>query len=175
LFGVDLDDEDKSKRIPLPNVSVDFQVDTVLYYKRPHLDEFLTRMWKIYDLAVWSSAGALWVEGATRAYMKGHPEPLFVWSSNKCSKKVIFEPYYQTIRIKELHKVTKLGFDLDRTLIVDDTPAKGMKNYGNIITIREFVGNQADEELLHLAAYLESLVDAPNFRKVEKRGWRNRF
>ncbi|MBS1992655.1 MAG: HAD family hydrolase [Cyanobacteria bacterium SZAS LIN-3] len=175
LFGVDLEDDDKAKRIPLPGVAVDFQIDTVLYYKRPHLDEFLRRMWKVYDLAVWSFAGATFVEGATAQFMTGHPTPLFVWNGKRSSHKTVFEPYYQRVRVKNLKHVWKLGFDKNRTLIVEDSPEKCILNYGNAVYIKEFVGDQGDEELLHLAAYLETLVHEPSFRKVEKRHWREKF
>jgi len=176
LFGVDLEDDDKTKRTPLPGLAIDFQIDTVIYYLRPHLREFLTRMWKVYDVAIWSVAGPMFVEGATKQFMADLPEPLFVWSNRKASFKSIHEPYYERVRVKDLKKVWKAGFSCaERTLIVEDTPSKCILNYGNAVYIKEFVGDQSDEELLHLAAYLESIADHPNFRTFEKRRWRDKF
>ena len=41
---------------------------------------------------------------------------------------------------KRLKKVVRRGFDLKRTLIVDDTPEKVSQNYGNAIYIKPFLG-----------------------------------
>jgi hypothetical protein len=72
-----------------------------------------------------------------------------------------------------------LVLDLDETLVyeeilvVDDTPQKAERNYGNYIQVTEWEGDQGDNELLLLKEYLATLVAVPNLRLVEKRGWRN--
>ena len=63
-------------------------------------------------------------------------------------------------------------YDLRQVLIVDDTPAKVRRTYGNAIYVAPYLGQQEDDELLHLARYLESLAGAPYVRRLEKRGWR---
>jgi RNA polymerase II subunit A small phosphatase-like protein len=168
-----IDTEDKKDNKPLPGLTIDFWVGKILVYKRPHLAEFLTRVWQRYDLAVWSSGGKEYVEGAVQQIMAAHPKPLFVWTSARCTQRTDHDPYRQ-YNFKNLQKLWK-RFDRNRMLIVDDSPEKCIRNYGSAIYIKEFLGDQADDELLHLAAYLESLADAPNFRTIEKRGWRNRF
>jgi RNA polymerase II subunit A small phosphatase-like protein len=168
-----VDSEDKKNDKPLPGVAIDFWVGPIMVYRRPHLAEFLSRVWQHYDVAVWSSGGKDYVEGAVKVIMADHPQPLFVWTSSRCTRRVDFDPYRE-YNFKNLQKLSK-RFDKNRMLIVDDSPEKCIRNYGSAIYIKEFVGDQADEELLHLADYLESLADAPNFRSIEKRGWRNRF
>ena len=61
-----------------------------------------------------------------------------------------------------------------RILIVDDTREKVCRNYGNAIYVTEFIGSNTDEELPQLARYLIHLRSEPNFRRIEKRGWRNK-
>ena len=49
------------------------------------------------------------------------------------------------------------------------------KNYGNLVKIEDFVGDQSDRELLYLIEYLKELNGVDNIRSIEKRGWRKRF
>jgi RNA polymerase II subunit A small phosphatase-like protein len=60
-------------------------------------------------------------------------------------------------------------------LIVDDSPEKHIKNYGNLIRVSSFEGSIADDELRWLARYLQELSTVTNVRAVEKRGWRSRY
>lgn len=73
--------------------------------------------------------------------------------------------------IKNLRKLKNKGFLLDEIIVVDDTPSKYEKNYGNLVHVHEFVGDQNDGELLKLAAYLKHLNNCNNIRTVEKRNW----
>lgn len=57
--------------------------------------------------------------------------------------------------------------------MVDDTPSKHRRNYGNLVTVKAFIGDQQDNELLLLTTYLKQLAKESNVRKVEKRYWRN--
>ena len=56
--------------------------------------------------------------------------------------------------------------------MVDDTPEKHIRNYGNLIRVSEFTGDQSDDELLYLMEYLMTIKDSDNIRSIEKRGWR---
>jgi RNA polymerase II subunit A small phosphatase-like protein len=56
--------------------------------------------------------------------------------------------------------------------MVDDTPSKHRRNYGNLVTVKAFIGDQQDNELLLLTTYLKQLAKESNIRKVEKRYWR---
>jgi RNA polymerase II subunit A small phosphatase-like protein len=74
--------------------------------------------------------------------------------------------------VKDLKKVKRKGYDLGRVLIVDDTPQKVERNFGNAVYVRPYFGDPEDNELAQLAPYLESLRACGNVRAVEKRGWR---
>jgi len=156
---------------PLDGVDADFRAAGYYVHKRPHVDAFLARMWAVYNLAVWSKGGTDYVEPTVRVLMEPHPKPLFVWSFPRCTRR--WDSWdHEEYHIKDLKKVRKQGFSKERMLIVDDTARNGERNFGNIITVREFTGQQDDDELLHLATYLESLAPHPNFRTIEKRNWR---
>ncbi|MBC8000008.1 MAG: HAD family hydrolase [Leptolyngbya sp.] len=155
----------------LADLSHDFSTQEYLVYTRPHLAEFLSRMWKLYDLAVWSAAGTQYVNRVVEVVWKDLPQPLFVFSGERCTRRFDHEsmqPYY----IKDLKKVRKRGFDARRILIVDDLEHNSQRNFGNAVYVREFNGEVDDNELLLLAAYLESIAGKENFRAFEKRHWR---
>lgn len=65
------------------------------------------------------------------------------------------------------------GFEFSQVLIVDDSPNKVAKNYGNAIYVDEFEGDPNDTTLKDLAPYLTPLSTEPNFRRIEKRWWRS--
>jgi RNA polymerase II subunit A small phosphatase-like protein len=77
--------------------------------------------------------------------------------------------------VKVLKKLRRRGYDLNRVLIVDDTPAKAKRNYGNVIYPSEYQGQVHDNELVLLLAYLLQLKDIKNVRSIEKRDWRSRL
>ena len=155
----------------LSGLTPDFTTSEYVVYKRPHLDEFLSRMWKHYDIAVWSAAGTLYVNRVVEVIFADHKQPVFVFSGVRTTRRFDhdrMEAYY----IKDLKKVRKKGFDLRRVLIVDDLQLNAQRNFGNAVYVDEFNGEQDDKELLLLADYLERLAASPNFRVVEKRYWR---
>lgn len=142
-------------------------------YKRPGLDQFLASVTARYRLAVWSSASCDYVAAITRSIFPAEIALEFQWSQERCVRRydAEWQDYYW---IKDLKKVRRLGFDLNRVLIVDDTPEKVERNFGNAVYIRAFEGDQNDQELERLASYLILLADCDNFRTIEKRGWRIR-
>lgn len=77
--------------------------------------------------------------------------------------------------LKPLKKVKRMGWRLERMLIVDDTPEKCARNYGDAVHPLPFGGDKSDAELLLLADYLATLKDEPNMRRIEKRRWRHQM
>jgi RNA polymerase II subunit A small phosphatase-like protein len=57
-------------------------------------------------------------------------------------------------------------------LIVDDSPEKVERNYGNAIYVRPFFGAADDSEFRDLGIYLKSVSQLANVRCIEKRNWR---
>lgn len=151
----------------------DFRVGPYQVYLRPHLNVFLTECQKRFRLAVWSSSTQDYLSPIVRRIFHEHLLE-FVWGREKCSHRWDAEQT-QNYFVKDLKKVRRRGFDLERVLIVDDTPQKCERNYGNAVYLRPFVGDRNDQELKFLGPYLESLSWQNKLRGIEKRGWRNRF
>ncbi len=153
--------------------SADFRVGPFYLYKRPCLDQFLKSVASVYDVAIWSSASEDYVSGIAQHLKSIVGSWKFVWSRARCVQRLNPETLEYDY-IKDLRKVQRLGFDLNRTLIVDDTPRKVCRNYGNAIYVSPFDGSDVDDELLALERFVLSLHSASNFRTLEKRGWRSR-
>ena len=160
------------------NRTADFTVFDYHVYRRPHLDTFIERVSKWFDIAIWSSAGNHYVQSIIRN-LNLTTDLQFVWSRNEATAKRQLNDFYETgadteyYYVKRLKKVKRKGYQLERILIVDDSPHKSQLNYGNAIYPKPYLGALEDDELLKLLVYLNSIKDEPNFRTIEKRNWRN--
>ena len=128
----------------------DFTVGPFFVYKRPHLKSFLQATSDHFDVAIWSSASSDYVHGIACALADCVPTWQFVWSRSRCVQRMHPE-LMTTIFIKDLRKVKRRGYDLNRTLMVDDTRHKVSRNYGNAIYISPYEGADDDAELAELA------------------------
>ena len=152
----------------------DFQVEQYYVYKRPYLDLFLDYCESNFEVGLWTSAEggfARFVVGGI--FRKGYPLR-FVWSIERCTE--VFNPVlYDFSYIKNLKKLKRKGYKLEEVIMIDDTPSKLRKNYGNLIAIDEYRAQNDDKELLRIINYLDDLKNAPNIRTIEKRGWKYRY
>lgn len=161
--------------------TADFRLSGYHVYKRPHLERFLTECATRFQLAIWSAGSDSYVAEAVKHIIPPGIDLALVWGRSRCtfsvdSRKVqedgFLDPTSHYNFAKKLKKLLRLGYRLERMLIVDDTPAKCIHNYGNAIYVEEFLGDEDDAELPLLAAYLATLAEVPNVRTLEKRGWR---
>lgn len=148
----------------------DFRVGPYRVHLRPHLSDFVSGMLTQFKVGVWTASGESYAaQVVERIFPSGALE--FVWSSKRCTTtRDWMTGEYQSI--KNLQKLKSKGYPLESIIAVDDTPAKYARSYGNLVTVREFVGDRSDAELPLLAAYLAHLADVPNVRSIEKRNWR---
>jgi RNA polymerase II subunit A small phosphatase-like protein len=148
-------------------------------YWRPGLHTFIQRTATLFRLAVWTSSSGDYADLVCEPIFRDVSLE-FVWARDRCTRMLDYasEPYHrpEPYYAKRLGKLRKYGYDLQRVLVVDDTPEKHSKNYGNLITVKAFEGDPMDRELAFLAQYLEELaVVSGDVRRPEKRGWRSRF
>lgn len=164
------------------NRPADFELFRYHVYLRPHLTEFLLGCSQHFRLAVWSSASDDYVAEIVRRIIPDSVALEFAWGRSRCTycfNNAAFEQagyvdsqsHYNYVKV--LKKLRRRGYPLDRVLIVDDTPAKCQRNYGNAIYPTEYLGIPEDGELLQLLQYLIQIKDVPNVRAVEKRHWRD--
>lgn len=139
---------------------------------RPGLSSFLDMLSPHYAIAVWTSSASDYASAAVTAIF-GSRTPVFLWARDRCTRH--FDPELQQSHwIKNIGKLKRHGYRLERILCVDDSPEKHLSNYGNLVQIKPWEGDPADRELMALATYLVSIRDTPDFRRLDKRGWLSR-
>lgn len=157
-----------------PDISADFTVGNFKVMKRPQLDAFLGFCFAKFEVGVWTSSTQDYANGVMRNILRPDQNLAFLWARERCTQK--FSPEFQEhYFVKDLRKLKRKGYDLDQTLMVDNTPRKLIRNYGNLVRIDDFIGDPADRELLRLQDYLDHLAESANVRAIEKRGWKTRF
>ena len=159
----------------------DFEVHHYRVYKRPYLTEFLEGLMKDFRVAVWSSASDDYVK---RIFPIDYPLE-FVWGRSRCTYRIDYhqmeltgyhDAYKHYHYVKRLSKLKRSRNEqLEKVLIIDDTPRKAIYNYGNVIYPKEFIGDSNDDELYWLGKYLDTLKDVENVRTIEKRGWKEKM
>ncbi|WP_212744940.1 NIF family HAD-type phosphatase [Hymenobacter jeollabukensis] len=183
LLILDLDETlVHARSTPLPDRPADFELFDYHIYLRPHLAAFLREVNRHFKLAVWSSASDDYVTEITRRIFPPDASLEFVWGRSRCTycfnhaafEETGYTDYHSHYDyVKVLKKLKRHGYRLERVLIVDDTPHKAKRNFGNAIYPTEYTGQLHDNELPQLLAYLLTLKDAANVRQLEKRGWRD--
>lgn len=152
----------------------DFCFEQYRIYKCPFVTDCLSFARQYFLVGVWTSASADYAKAIAQALFPSDYSLQFLWSREHCTQAYhpdLMEYYY----IKNLAKLKRKGYDLEKILMVDNTPAKLKRNYGNLIHVADWTGDQSDTELIILQQYLLDLKDEPNVRKLEKRGWQHRY
>jgi RNA polymerase II subunit A small phosphatase-like protein len=150
----------------------DFEVGPYAVYRRPHLASFLAHVAKRYEVAVWTSSNAAYAHGICAAIFPAHVPPAFLWARERCTHRRDLDSDAWT-HAKHLSKLKRRGYDLRRTLVVDDSPEKHRRNYGNLVRVTPYFGDLDDDELPRLAAYLDAIAEVADFRRLEKRFWQS--
>jgi RNA polymerase II subunit A small phosphatase-like protein len=111
----------------------DFAVYDYYIYLRPHLERFLQYAFERFRVAVWTSSGSLYAGEVVDLIFPSRDVLDFFWTAERCA--VRFDPEYQEqYKLKQLKKVRRRGYNLERVLVIDDTPKKHEQNYGNLIS-----------------------------------------
>ncbi|MFL6658283.1 MAG: NIF family HAD-type phosphatase [Massilia sp.] len=152
----------------------DFMFEHYHVYLRPFVREFLAFCRANFQLAVWTSASADYADLIVQELFGDDADLAFVWSRKRCTLTFDSETLSHEWA-KNLQKVKRRGFNLERVIMLDDTPAKLTRHYGNLVQVAMFEGRTDDRELQLLMSYLADLKQRSNMRTVEKRGWRARY
>lgn len=130
--------------------SADFEWLQFHVYLRPHLSELLSEVSPFYDFAVWSSASKEYVDAMVERLFGTRFEVKFAWSVDRCIQRVHAQSNGY-VYIKDLRKVQSQGYQVERILMVDDSPEKIARQPLSHIKIDPYVGQADDVELLALA------------------------
>ena len=153
-----------------PQSDYDFVVGQYKVFKRAYLKEFLEFCSETFEVAIWTSSTENYAEEIVAEILPKGFKFAFMWSRNRCTPTKDYSSD-EIIWVKDLKKVKRQGYALENIIVVDDSPEKLKKNYGNLIRIKPFF-EESDDELFLLKNYLKTLVDVENIRSIEKRNWR---
>jgi RNA polymerase II subunit A small phosphatase-like protein len=170
LLVLDLDETlIHASETELTSLKHDFTWNNFFVYKRPGLDEFLNSIKDHFKIGVWSSASDDYVGSITSNIFPESLKLEFIWGRSRCTLKrdLELDTYFFS---KPLKRLKRKGYQLERILIIDDSAEKVKDNFGNAIYITGFTG-APDDVLKRLSLYLQKLIEAPNVRTIEKRGW----
>ena len=174
LIILDLDETLLYATVEELDRSADFRLEEYHVYLRPHLSEFLNLCVGRFDVAVWTASSQDYAEAVVERLFGSIDTLAFLWARRRCTRRYDWEMHEQ-YWVKDLKKVRLKGYPLERVLVVDDTPRKHERNYGNLVHVQKYTGELDDDELLHLGRYLVALDEVENVRTIEKRGWRQRL
>lgn len=173
LLVLDLDETlVHATETPLTIVAHDHEVGRYFLHLRPGLRAFIDEVANHYRLAVWTSSSPSYADAVCPLVFTGAERLEFVWASDRCTPTRHFGTD-TWCDAKPLKKLKRRGYDLARVLVVDDSPEKHTRNYGNLVQVAPFIGDPADDELAHLAQYLSAIAPESDFRRIEKRAWRS--
>jgi len=147
----------------------DFVCEPYLVYKRPFVQEFLAAVAQCYLLAVWTSSTDDYAACIVSELFGGMCLE-FVWCRDRCTRRFDVE-MQERYWLKNLKKLKRAGYDLERVLFVDNSAQALERNLGNLVLVPDFEGDPADRVLERLARYLADLSREPRFRGIDKRGW----
>eukprot|EP00605_Chrysophyceae_sp_TOSAG23-4_P001344 GSChrysophyteH1.ASY1.ANO1.1461.1 assembled CDS len=167
--------------LDLDHTILDFSKDVSISaaaMKRPHLDDFLSKVYVHYDLCIWSQTRWTWLEVKLHELgMVTHPEYKICFCLDKTT---MFRAPNTGEYVKPLAiiwtKCADFRWNSRNTLHVDDLRRNFELNPKNGILIEPFYRNETDEdddELLHLSNYLLSISLAPDVLDFDHSCWRS--
>ncbi len=147
----------------------DFHFEDYYTYIRPYLSDFLKQCSRIYTIAIWSSAGEDYVRAIVNRIVPSFVKLKFVWA----------RPNYMTAEVlkwgnsKNLKRLIANGLNPLQVLIIDDNPDDSVIEFGNVLQIKPYRGEDDDCELLLLSKYLQKIQEINDIHKIAYPLWRN--
>lgn len=151
------------------NQKFDLNIPSYFVYFRPNLKFFLDKISEHFQIAIWSTATIDYLNLIIKLSFLKEYKFEFIWDRRFCDERYDKKDPH-LFYIKKLSKVRDLGFELNRTIIVDDSFEKIKFHYKNAILFKPFLGEDStDTELLKLYKFLYLIKDEENFRKLNLR------
>ncbi|XP_013878008.1 carboxy-terminal domain RNA polymerase II polypeptide A small phosphatase 2 isoform X1 [Austrofundulus limnaeus] len=130
-------------------VEIEGTTHQVYVLKRPYVDEFLQRMGEMFECVLFTASLAKYADPVTDLL-----DQFGVFRARLFRESCVF---HQGCYVKDL---SRLGRDLNKTLILDNSPASYIFHPNNAVPVVSWFDDVDDAELLHLLPVFEELSKA---------------
>ncbi|XP_061686435.1 carboxy-terminal domain RNA polymerase II polypeptide A small phosphatase 1 [Syngnathoides biaculeatus] len=138
-------------------VEIDGTVHQVYVLKRPHVDEFLKRMGEMFECVLFTASLAKYADPVSDLLDK--------WGAFRCR---LFRESCVFHRGNYVKDLSRLGRDLNKVIIVDNSPASYIFHPDNAVPVASWFDDMSDTELLDLIPFFERLSKVDNVYTVLK-------
>ncbi|XP_029292412.1 carboxy-terminal domain RNA polymerase II polypeptide A small phosphatase 2 isoform X2 [Cottoperca gobio] len=132
-------------------VEIEGTTHQVYVLKRPYVDEFLQRMGELFECVLFTASLAKYADPVTDLL-----DQCGVFRTRLFRESCVF---HQGCYVKDL---SRLGRDLHKTLILDNSPASYIFHPNNAVPVVSWFDDVDDAELLNLLPVFEELSQADN-------------
>ncbi|TNM86568.1 carboxy-terminal domain RNA polymerase II polypeptide A small phosphatase 2 isoform X1 [Takifugu flavidus] len=132
-------------------VEIEGTTHQVYVLKRPHVDEFLQRMGELFECVLFTASLSKYADPVTDLL-----DRCGVFRTRLFRESCVF---HQGCYVKDL---SRLGRDLHKTLILDNSPASYIFHPNNAVPVVSWFDDVDDSELLNLLPLFEDLSRADN-------------
>ncbi|KAM6070291.1 carboxy-terminal domain RNA polymerase II polypeptide A small phosphatase 1 isoform 2-T2 [Chlamydotis macqueenii] len=139
-------------------VEIDGVMHQVYVLKRPHVDEFLQRMGELFECVLFTASLAKYADPVADLLDK--------WGAFRAR---LFRESCVFHRGNYVKDLSRLGRDLRRIIIVDNSPASYIFHPDNAVPVASWFDNMADTELLDLLPFFERLSKVEDVYAVLKK------
>lgn len=136
-------------------VEIDGIVHQVYVLKRPHVDDFLKRMGELYECVLFTASLAKYADPVADLL-----DQWGVFRARLFRESCVF---YRGNYVKDLNK---LGRELQKIIIVDNSPASYIFHPDNAVPVASWFDDMNDSELLDLIPFFEKLSKMDNVYTV---------
>ncbi|RWS09972.1 carboxy-terminal domain RNA polymerase II polypeptide A small phosphatase 1-like protein [Dinothrombium tinctorium] len=138
-------------------VEIDGTIHQVYVLKRPYVDEFLQKMGELYECVLFTASLAKYADPVANLLDKWG-----AFRSRLFRESCVF---YRGNYVKDLGK---LGRDLQKVVIVDNSPASYVFHPDNAVPVASWFDDMSDTELRDLIPFFEKLSKSDNVHTVLK-------